>query len=104
MIRLKNVVAAIGTIAAIGLMVAALWAWGTAGWLVADSSRPDLERYAVRSAAIASGAIAQLLLLTFVAGRAYQRRQFVTDVPRLLAGAVGCVAIVSALALGLAGR
>jgi len=94
----------VGSAVALLLMVTALWAWGRAGWIAADATRPDVARWAVRSAAVAAGAIAQLLLLTFIAGRVYRHRNFNSDVARLTMGLVAGIAIVSAVALGLAGR
>ena len=94
----------IGSAVALLLMVAALWAWGRAGWIAADATRPDVARWAVRSAAVAAGAIAQLLLLTFIAGRMFRRQNFTADVARVTMGLVAGIAIVSAVALGLAGR
>ena len=93
-----------GAAVALGLMVAALWTWHRAGWIAADATRPDVARWAVRSFAVAAGAFAQLLLLTFVAGRIFRHRSFTADIARLAAGLVAGVAIVSAVALGLAGR
>lgn len=98
-----------GSAIALLLMVAALWTWGRAGWIAADATRPDVARWAVRSAAVAAGAIAQLLLLTFIAGRVFRPRgiqsgNFNADAARLTMGLVAGVAIVSAVALGLAGR
>ena len=93
-----------GSAIALFLMVAALWTWGRAGWIAADATRPDVARWAVRSAAVAAGAIAQLLLLTFIAGRVFRHRNFNADAARLTMGLVAGVAFVSAVALGLAGR
>ena len=101
---LKQVATPIGAMIALGLMVAALWAWGRAGWIAADATRPDVARWAVRSAAVSAGAVAQLVLLTFVAGAVFRHRNFAADAARLAAGIVACVALVSAVALGLAGR
>src|SRR5215207_1292365 len=99
-----TLVTPLGAAVALVLMVAALWTWGRAGWIAADATRPEVARWAVRSAAVAAGAVAQLLLLTFVAGRVFRHRDFTADVARLTVGVVACIAIVSAVALGLAGR
>lgn len=101
---IKQLASPIGTMIAMALMVAALWAWGRAGWIAADSQRPDVARWAVRSAAVSAGAVAQLLLLTFVAGALFRSRRFTADFARVAVGIVACVALVSAVALGLAGR
>ena len=89
--------------AAIVLMVSCLWAWQSAGEFAVDASRPYVATLAARSAAIALGAAAQVLVLTLVVGRIY-RRQLVDDVLKLSAAAVMLVALVGAVALGLAAR
>src|SRR5215203_3312747 len=99
-----TVITPLGAVGALVLMVAALWAWARAGWIAADATRPDVARWAVRSAAVAAGAVAQLLLLTFIAGRMFRHRNLNADAARLTMGLVAGVAIVSAVALGLAGR
>jgi hypothetical protein len=102
--KIRQFVAVIGTIASIVLMIAALWAWSRAGALSASATRPEVEQWAVRSAAVGVAAVAQLVLLTFVAGKLYQQRRLATDALRLSAGLVAGIALVSAVALGLAGR
>ena len=100
----KQLAGAIGTMIALVLMVTALWAWGRAGWIAADATRPDVARWAVRSGAVSVAAVAQLVLLTFVAAPIFRRRNFSADLARLAVSVVACVALVSAVALGLAGR
>jgi hypothetical protein len=106
----KIVVVAAG-ILALSLMVLGLWAWGQAGALTAYATRPEVARWAVRSAAVSAGATAQLLVLTLVIGQLQQRRpqqlrrsSVTSNVMRITAGLVGSVALISAIALGLAGR
>lgn len=105
----KIVVVAAG-ILALSLMVLALWAWGQAGPLTAYATRPEVARWAVRSAAVSAGATAQLLVLTLVIGqlqqrqRRFRRSSVTSNVMRITAGLVGSVALISAIALGLAGR
>jgi hypothetical protein len=104
----KIVVVAAG-ILALSLMVLALWAWGQAGALTAYATRPEVARWAVRSASVSAGATAQLLVLTLVIGQLQRRSQLrrssvTSNVMRITAGLVGSVALVSAIALGLAGR
>jgi hypothetical protein len=91
---------------ALALMVLALWAWGQAGPLTAYATRPEVARWAVRSAAVSIGAVSQLLVLTLVIGQVHrqQRRSVATSVMRIAAGLVSSIAMVSAIALGLAGR
>ncbi|HSV16467.1 MAG TPA: hypothetical protein VLI90_19550 [Tepidisphaeraceae bacterium] len=85
------------------LMVASLWAWQQAPHLVFDADRPDIALWAVRTTAVAAVALAQAVLLLFVVGRIYQTRGL-DIVLRVLAAAVFTVALVSAIALSLAGR
>jgi len=93
----------IGGAVSIGMVVAALWCWRSALRLSATASRPDIELWAIRSAAIALAAIAQAVLLTFVVRRLY-RPDWTADLLRICAGLAGGVALVSAAALALAGR
>jgi hypothetical protein len=96
---------ALGAMAALVLMVMALWAWGRAGWMSADATRPDVARWAIRSGAVSVAAIAQFVLLTFVAAPVFRSpRRLTADLMRLTVGTVAGVAMVSAVALGLAGR
>ena len=89
---------------AIGLVVLGLWGWRHAADIVADhASRPYVAAWAVRSAAIAAVAGAQAILLTLVISRLYPRR-LVDEICRVLAGLVLSIALVSAIALGLAAR
>lgn len=100
----KQLAGALGGILALGLMVTALWAWGRAGWIAADATRPDVTTWAVRSGAVSVAAIAQLVLLTFVATPIFRQRRFAADLARLGVSVIACTALVSAVALGLAGR
>ena len=97
-----------GTVWTVVLMVAALWAWQNAGRLVegVDPERFRAASWAVRSGAVAAAAAAQVVLLTFVVGAVYRRRDRVSDLLRWGAAGVCTVAIVGAVALGLglAGR
>ena len=106
-------VALVGSVAALGLMVVALWAWTRALELGAGATRPEVASWAFRSGAVAAGALAQLVLLTCVAhalGRVGPAtatgaaRPLGSDVLRLSMSIVASVALVSAIALGLAGR
>jgi hypothetical protein len=96
------------TVAAIcgALVLLGLYSWQHAQDLVLDHwnpGRPDLAEWAVRSAAIAGIALAQVVLLTGVAGRIYRRGIF-DSVLALTSVAVCALASVSAIACGLAGR
>jgi hypothetical protein len=93
-------------VASAALLVVGLWAWQHAAEVASDSAsaRPYVAKWAVRSAAVAAGAAAQAVLLIAVVGRIYDRRGILDDVLRLSAVLVFAVALVSAVALGLAGR
>lgn len=101
-----NVIRTVGATIAIVLMVTALWAWGGAWEMTAYATRPEVAAWAVRSGAIAAAAAAQLLVLTALARRraADELAPHRADLPRLTIGVVGSIALVSAVALGLAGR
>ncbi|HLL88933.1 MAG TPA: hypothetical protein VK324_06495 [Tepidisphaeraceae bacterium] len=92
-----------GTVVTIGLVVVAMWAWQHAAGLTEDAARPDVAAYAVRCAAVAAAAGAQVVLLLAVVGRIY-RRGGVDGAVATVAVVVGTVSLVSAVALGLAGR
>lgn len=92
-----------GTIAAIVLIVAALWAWQAGPHLALDADRPDVALWAVRSAAVAAGALAQGLAVALVLGNLYRRGRLDAAIG-VTAAVVFAVSLVSAVALGLAGR
>ena len=95
-----------GAVASVVLLVVGLWAWQHAAEVASDggAARPYVAAWAVRSAAVAAGAAAQAVLLIAVVGRVYRREGALEDVLRLSAVLVFVVALVSAVALGLAGR
>ena len=98
--------ALVGSLVTVVMMVAALYGWRHAADLAGDwgASRPYVAALGVRSGAVALAAAAQVVLLTLVVGRLFARRQLVDEVLRLAAGLVAALAVVSAIALGLAGR
>ncbi len=87
----------------LGLVIAGLWLWQHASVLASDASRPDVAGWAVRCAAVAAIAGAQAMLSLFVV-TAFFERDFFTSAIRFTAGLVGGAAVVSAVALGFAGR
>jgi hypothetical protein len=93
----------LGTFAALSMVVAAMWAWNDARRLAEGSARPDVMLWAVRSAAVALAAAAQAMILTWVVSLIYRRDLF-GDVLRLFAALIAAIALISAIALGLAGR
>ena len=90
-------------VASLALVVGGLWLWQNAAFLASDASRPDVAGWAIRSGAVAAVAAAQALLSFFVVAALF-RRDFFTSAVRFTAGLVGGAAIVSAVALGFAGR
>ena len=95
-----------GAAASVALLVVGLWAWQHAAEVASDSSvaRPYVAKWAVRSAAVAAAAAAQAVLLIAVVGRLYNRHGVLDAVLRLSAVLVFAVAVISAVALGVAGR
>jgi len=87
----------------LGLIIGGLWLWQHAAMLASDASRPDVAGWALRSGAVAAVAAAQALLSVFVTSAIYPR-DFFASALRFTAGLVGGAAIVSAVALGFAGR
>ncbi len=87
----------------LALVIGGLWLWQHAGLLASDASRPDIAGWAIRSGAVAAVAAAQALLSFFVVAAMFRRDVF-TSALRFTAGLVGGAAIVSAAALGVAGR
>jgi hypothetical protein len=94
----------VGVIVAAVLMIVSLWAWQRAPEIALTQDRTDaVILWAVRTASIAAGALAQTVLLVFVVGNFYRTRA--SDVLlRLLTGTVFAVSLISAIALGLAGH
>src|SRR3954447_4148371 len=100
---LSKLYAVMGAIIAVGLVVAALWAWAAGSQLVARADRPELALWAVRSAAIAAIAGAQVLGLTFVVDAFYGRDRM-GELMRVGAGLVCTAALVGAIAMGIVSR
>jgi hypothetical protein len=95
-----------GALVSLGLVLVSLWTWQHAAEVASDggAARPYVATWAVRSAAVAAAAAAQAVLLVAVVGRVYRARGALDDVLRLSAVLVFVLALVSAVALGLAGR
>ena len=93
----------------VGMMVLALWGWQHSarladGWIgYGDSVRPDVAKWAVRCGAIAVAAVSQGMFVVAVWGRLYQR-QLIDTLVKVVLGLVFAIAVVSAIALGLAAR
>lgn len=99
----RNLVTLAASLAAVGLMVVALWAWGQSATLAQTGTRPHVMLWAVRSASIAAGATAQLLMVTLIIG-AFYHRGVLAHLVGVFVTLVATLALVSAIALGLAGR
>jgi hypothetical protein len=99
----KSFLISLGLIVSTGLVLISLWAWQEAPHLQLDADRPEVILWAVRTAAIAAGALAQTVMLVLVVGNIYRTRA-VDVLLRFMTGMVFAVALVSAIALGLAGR
>src|SRR5262245_45929986 len=99
----RNLTTLFGSVMATVMLVSAMWIWTRAFRLSDGTTRPDVTLWAVRSGAVALIAGAQAILMTFVVCVVY-RRDLVWDVLRFGAGLVAAIAMISAIALGLAGR
>ena len=85
-------------------MLISLWAWQEAPHLAFNEEKPDVILWAVRTASVAAGALAQQpLMLVLVVGNIYRTRA-VDMLLRFLTATVFAVSLVSAIALGLVGR
>ena len=84
------------------MVVGALGLWQHATGVFPHVARPEVMTWSVRCAAVSLGALAQVVLLGVVLDRAYGTERG-GAVVQWLAGMVGAVATVSAVALGLAG-
>ncbi|HVT88869.1 MAG TPA: hypothetical protein VHD56_08465 [Tepidisphaeraceae bacterium] len=90
-----------GTIVALGLVVAGVWGWGSAGRLSQQAGRPDLAWWAVKSGAVAALAAAQVLGMTFIVDAFYPSRRS-DQYARLAAGMLCTVGLIGALGLAVA--
>lgn len=93
----------LGSLATVAMMLMALWGWQHAAQVVSDWSRPGVAAWSVRCLALGLAAGAQVVCMSLVVGRLY-RRDSLADAFALLAGLLCTLSLVSALALGLAGR
>jgi len=99
----KNLMIAMGVLIAGGLLLISLWAWQEAPHLAFNEDSPEIILWAVRTASVAAGALAQTVLLVLVVGNIYRTRA-VDLLLRFMTAGVFAVSLVSAIALGLAGR
>jgi hypothetical protein len=99
----RGMMIVVGALGSVVLMVLALWFWQHAPAVAAGSSDPAVVAWAVRLSAVGLAAAAQAALLSFVVAKVYQRGPLERGITW---GAVMLLtlALVSALALGLAGR
>jgi hypothetical protein len=101
----RAIIIVAAAIAAIGMMVAALWAWAGAPDMVADWDvlRPDQMLWAIRSGAIAAAALAQVVIFGVVAGQIFPRRNADQAIV-IVSAAIFAIALIAAVMLGIAGR
>ena len=99
----SKILTLVGGLGAIVLAMTAIWLWQNALYLSMGTTRPEVARWAVYSGAIALMAAGQVVLVTCVVGNLYDRGTF-DKVFKLLAASVLMISLVSAVALGLAGR
>ena len=90
-------------VAALGLMVAALWAWQQSAHLSIDAEQPKVMCWAIRTAAVSAASLAQAVVLLAVVGNVYAARP-VDVVLRVISSALFLLAGVSAVILGVAAR
>lgn len=98
--RAKTVVL-VGSVWAIGMMMAAMGAWQSADDIASGASRPDLAIWAVRCGAIGVAAAAQVVVLTVVRKSG---RDLFADVLRASAAVVFTLGLIGAVVLAVAGR
>jgi hypothetical protein len=100
----RAIVILAAAIAAMAMMVAALWAWQNAPDMVADWDvlRPGQMVWAIRTAAIATAALAQVVIFGVVAGQIFSRRT--SDQAVVIGSAiVFVVAVIAAVILAVGG-
>jgi hypothetical protein len=93
----------LGIIIAFSLVLISLWAWQQAPHLQMEADKPEIILWAVRTASVAAAALAQTVLLVLVIGNIYRTRA-IDVLFRFMTAMVFAVSLVSAIALGLAGR
>jgi hypothetical protein len=84
-------------------MVMALRMWQEAPHIAFGADRPEIVMYADRAAAVATGTLAQTIVILLVLGNLYRRRT-ADIILRVLVAVVFTVSLVSAIALSLAAR
>jgi hypothetical protein len=100
MLRMTQIM---GSLVALALLLGALWGWGQAARIADNAHSPQIALWAVRSAAVAAVAGAQVLVLSCIVGAVYRRGRM-DELFRLVAGAVCTVALIGAIALVVAAR
>jgi hypothetical protein len=92
-----------GTTVAVALVVLGLWGWGAAAALTKGAGEPALALWAVRSAAVAALAGAQVLGMSCLVGLLYPHGRG-GQILSLGAGLVCTVALLGAILLGWISR
>jgi hypothetical protein len=93
----------LGAVIAALLMVMALRMWEQAPHVAFGADRPELTMYAGRAAAVATGTLAQAIVILMVLGNLYRRRAF-DIILRVVAAVVFMVSLASAIVLSMAAR
>lgn len=102
---IKQLTTVLGALWAIGLLVLALWAWrrGEEIAVYLGAHNQAIVTWSARCAAVALAAAAEGLLAMLVIGNLWRRDAF-TSAVGLSAALIFMLSLVSAVALGLAGR
>jgi len=90
-------------VVAVVLVILGLWFWQHASSLTQTYEQPQLVSWAVRLLGVGLAALAQVILLTLVLPVVYRSGRAERTLT-VCAGMVVALALVSAIALGLAGR
>jgi hypothetical protein len=102
-VDVRKITSAIAATGAVVLVIVALWLWQHASSMTQVYEQPQLVAWAIRLIGIALAALAQVILLALVLPVVYRSGR-TERLITLCAGMVVALALVSAIALGLAGR
>ncbi len=95
----------LGGVMSVFSITLALWIWQRQSWLleILDPTQPQVVRWSIRCLSIGLLSAAEMTVIALVVGGIY-RRSWVDKLFEWSAAGVFGVCLVSALALGLAGR
>lgn len=100
---MRWIMLSVSAIAAMAMVIAALWMWQMGPHWAFGRDKPDLVIWSARLSAIAAVAAAQAVVLLFVIGGIYSARR-VDVILRVLSTTVFAAAAIVAIALGWAGH